>query len=181
MLRVNCVIFTIHWKTAPYKIFNTRCIWTWSLILIRFSQISNSHRSMHWIDERSPSTLPFCPSLLTTFVFFYMILVSKLYCKSLLWFPTSSSNTLNLPRNSYSDIYLSSFLSATPLSIISATYHVLTQCSRRYSVFAFPLNVTYFPLSVPLHLSKLCVYINYVYSTVPRCARLLPVYRVNAD
>lgn len=76
--------------------------------------------------------------------------------------------------------YLSSFIfSLSHLSVIY-TYYVLTQCSQSYSVFAFPLSATYFPLSVSLHLSKLCVYINYVYSTVPRCVRLLPVH-VNAD
>lgn len=132
---------------------------------------------MHWIDGRSLSTLRFYSSLLTTFVSFCIILVSKLYCKLLLWFlDTSSSNTSNPPCN-FIPIFIF-FLSFFPCFSVIYTYHGLTLAT----LFGIRFSIErYLFLSVALSPSKLCIYINYVYSSVPWCARLLPVYRVNAD
>jgi len=120
--------------------------------------------------------MPFYLFLLATFVSFYIILISELYCKSL-WFPTRapSFNTPNLLNTQ--QFYLPIFIFLHPFSTSFSLCTLLTQCSPYYSIFAFLLNAIYFPLSRargPSHLSKLCIYINYVYSTMPRCARLLP-------
>lgn len=65
--------------------------------------------------------------------------------------------------------------SATPLHSIRFNATLATLLGIRFSIerYLFP--------SVGLPRSKLCVYINYVYSSVLQYARLLPVYGVNAD
>jgi len=119
------------------------------MVTCSYSFLSNLQFALKYILNRRKIAIyiAILSSLLATFVSFYIILISELYCKSLCYDFLRARLLLIHPISSILTI-LFRYLSFLILSRhIFPLCTLLTQCSPCYSIFAFPLNAIYFPLS----------------------------------